>query len=914
MSVNKKQLVGYLSLNPLQIIAKYGLKNLTGGIPTQKTVIDLYKYDKMPPVVITEIFKPGTLAINVRKMGMRELRYQLLRDKNYLIFNSYIVYMINKNYEVEVDKETNRRVEQHMKTGMVKANRNTIKDEVIDEIIIQQKTEQSPEQLGKLKDRIIDLFKLGMLSSSLSDIIDSDIELLQIPSEEEVEEAELAEILPVQIEIEKEKEVEDVSSVGSSVGSSNPVTKILKKSFSDDKLNRSQLMDLIISIKGGHLADYDDWSVSDLKQRLESLETEEKPITEVENLNFVYVQPSGKPIIIFKDEEKNPPELVPFNPESYTGMLTINNLSYPTIQHYIIAKLISNTGTKQNADSYGSVSFQKGVGILEAHRLIKIDYNNNTNQPIDFLTLHLSGEVYDKLNRDTDEMLLSIYTATALNKKFEDVGLQDLLILTGDNKINWNSPQNYYLGVGNKEYDGKNYVGTTMMDIRTKLKETRVDEEEVEVEIDDILKFINKDPFIMEWIKMRVQDMCGTVYKLQQLILKDDIENELMIQLIKYGLDTVYQPCSELIRLSQNVDIKVPDFFLNIVSKCKGMSSGITPVSIIEDKRSENERRIGNLTSEFYGNRIEHTVDEGKEFEKHLRTDWRKFWDDLNISDFSPEEKQIKLSDFKIRQKEEHNTFWGIDSGKKSNDDFSRLDNQISELKNEFSTYLRKAEKISKDIAQIYWNRIVVMLSALIQNVNPSTSSNVRDVLVKIEMFNSIKVNCVRIIANETDNCIVSALLNLLTGIVLFKKEFSGNLELDEDDVKLSGSIILNTKFQASHVNTEIPELDDEENESKQFDVSPSGSFPADELVHQPDDEPVDDYDENPYFEFGDRKSGIQFSEGDIAKIEQQVLLISPVNSNGIALDIMKTVQIIKNSNMSTKIKQNRINFFATIR
>ena len=84
-------------------------------------------------------------------------------------------------------------------------------------------------------------------------------------------------------------------------------------------------------------------------------------------------------------------------------------------------------------------------------------------------------------------------------------------------------------------------------------------------------------------------------------------------------------------------------------------------------------------------------------------------------------------------------------------------------------------------------------------------------------------------------------------------------------------------------------------------------------------------YAENPYFAFkwgakGDKKliggkGGKQIgSSGDLAKVEQQLLLLGASESKELSIAIMKTVQTIKNSNMSAKVKQNRINFFATIR
>ena len=919
---NKKQLNEYIGLTPDQIISKYGMENLAGGVPSQETIVDMYKKDNVPKVVMTEIYNPGTLTMNIRKMLIGQLRSQLLHDKNDIIFNSYIEYML-KGYDEKIDDEVNRQYDKRVKTGLSMMSKSKIRADIIEDIIARQKADISKDKLGKIKSRVIDLFKLGMLSASLSDKIDEEISFLQIPSEEDVIEAEIATIIPIVPNKKIDENHSDISSEG--LSSSSPMTNIMKKIFKEDKedkVNKKDLVDIIISIKGGNRSDYKDWSTNDLKQRLESLDKEENWDLDKDK-DGIYVQQSGKPIIIFKDESKNSPELFSFNPESYTGMLLIDNMYFPTVQHYIIAKLIANTGTNRLVDSYGSISFKKGMGIVEAQKTILLNPDGSSDKPENFLNLKLAGEVYDNIERDTDIMLLSIYTATSLNKKFTDKGLQDLLILTGDSQINWDSHQNLYLGA-----KGKNYVGITMMDIREKIKETREGEEEVSISVKNLVRFINKDSFIMSWIEMRVNDMCGVVYKLQQYLkFKDGIdinlnEEERMIQLVKYVLDVIYQPCSVLVSLSNENTTEVPPFFIKIVDKCRGMVSGVAPVTTTDNKgnikyskdiirkRADNEKEISLLESEFWGGtRIDHTIEESKEFSDNQRKEWSEFLKGLDKSSL---EKNKLLKDFKQYQESEYNDFWGIEKGKKTRDEISRHEHKISELRKEFSTYLRKLEGVqrhfslvSKEIAQIYWDRISVMLSTLIININPSTGSSIRDVIVKAEIMNSEKVNCLRIIANEQDNCIVSAIINLLTGIMKFKEEFSGNMDLDEDDVRLAGSIILNSKYTPKKVNEDYEEEEEGELEELEEDI-----FLNDESPQYSDND--DKYNENPYFEFKSKK--LTFLTGDFDKIEQQIILINPNNSKNITTEIIKLIQTIKNSNISSKVKQNRINFFASIR
>lgn len=967
---NNNQLVDYLGLNPAQIIAKYGIGNLVKGVPTQDTVLQLYKYEKLNPIIMKELFQPGTMVINIRKNELQSLRDRLLRLKDDIIFNSYLEYIIRRNYEdattTEVDRlleiqdnlrkqsitaiEGSSEVSQALERGL--KSRDDLVNDVVENAIAVEKSKISPSQLGDVKSRVIDLFKLGMLSASLSDKIDADIEHLNIPSEDDVREAELAELPVAPITSPTSPVEEIVSDVSSGSSERDPTAKQLKKMFKHDKSTRkTELVDKIIALKGGgHRSDFNDWSINDLRQRLEALQTIETE--EVEPIGEGFHPPSGNPIRIFTDPEKNYPELRPFDPDFFTGMLTVESKKYPTIKHYIIARLISTTGTRRVVDSYGNVSAEKGIGMNAAHKSIMVDPNLHGNQPQDYLNIQMAGKVYDDMLNQTNEQLLSLFTVSALNKKFEDRSLQNLLLLTDTATILWTGP-NPFLGSGQPDYPGFNYVGKTMMTIRERVKENRKEEEGVEIREVDIMRFINKDKFIMDWIKMRVKDMCDVVYKAQQYMkIKENFDFNMneevdFVRLINTVLDVIYQPCTELVTMSKEVDIPVPSFMVHMVKKCSGMSTGEAPTYVtdmrgvtsynkeIQEHISSTRRRINEIENEFWGGRrIEHSMSESREFEQHQREEWHNFWREMNQSDAPKSVKDEELAQFKEQQKQEYNDFWGIETGIKSKDDISRHEHRISEIRKDLSRYLQNVKDrdkhyylITKNIAKIYWDRIVVMIKTLIKNVQPATAENIRDTLVKVEMLTSEPPNCIRVINNEEDNCIVSAMINLLKGIHQFKEELGESTELDEDDVKFAGSIILNSKFnpQNEWVDEEHDEMGDEgdasERDSPAFDIDDSGFFPGDDSHTEEVDygSDLDTPGDNPhfYFKWGAKTKGESKPigiNGDLEKIEQQVVLISSENSRKVSEELLKMVETIKKSNLNNKIKQNRINFFATIR
>jgi predicted NAD-dependent protein-ADP-ribosyltransferase YbiA (DUF1768 family) len=901
MFTNKNTLNDYLGLNPKQIIKKYGAYKLVSGVLSQTDVINLYKKDKLNHIIMTEIRNPGSLVVNFRKNGMSQLRDILNNDKNDIIFNSYLEYMIKKNYNDEIQKQTKSKKK---------------KDHLIQSIIATQKYTLSKSQLHDIKSRVVDLFKIGMLSASLSDKIDKDVELLNIPSEEDIQQAESEEIKEKPLENLEEDidevpenfdENPDLSSMSDSAPS-DPLMKSLKRQFESENKPSKKPTKKSTSFK--------------------------KTVTPIEG--GLFIPPTGQPIIIYRNIDQNTNELKALVPEEYTGMLNIDYFYYPTIQHYIIARLIADTGVRRKADLYGDVRIVKGVGIIEGHRMIMVDPNLSGKIPQDYLTLQLAGETYDKFKKETDNFLFPLYTVTSLNSKFEDKDMQNLLLLTGDKEIKWNNPHNLYLGTGTKENPGQNYVGKTMMDIRERIKNSRKSNE-IDINPSDLIEFIQKDSFIMQWIKMKLTDMCSIINKTQEYLkIKTDLDYNLQEdkefkKLIKIVLNTIFHPCNYF---TQSPSVLVPDFFVDMTKKCSIISSGMKPSKTknnrgeykwnkeIQKVIEEAEKNINKLESELYGSKIDHTVEESKQFEEYQRKEWNELWTQLNASGVSLKEKNKEADLFRKQQLKERNEFWGLNSDK-SDDNVSNIEHKKKELKKELNDYLRKAESLDKhynsvikEISQILWDRIYNMLIVLVQNTKPSTSDNIKNFLVKVEDMISEKGKCIAIVNNEENNCIVSSVLNLLSSISSITQNIVPTLDvkLDENSVKLAGSIIMNTSFIGSQNQSEIDQSTLEEKELEQideneFEIEEEGLFPQDDEEENKEW----DYDENPYFEFKKRKSGKENTDQDLDNIKQQVTLITQENTNAISKYVMKMVETIKNHKMSKKIKQNRINYFATM-
>ena len=109
--------------------------------------------------------------------------------------------------------------------------------------------------------------------------------------------------------------------------------------------------------------------------------------------------------------------------------------------------------------------------------------------------------------------ILEFFSTKGLDKKFEDRGLEDLLLMTGYSKLIYNDFSDPILGVGDKKQNikGLNYIGEYLMKLRMKYRELRKNETFDKLDESHISEILTEDPFMKEWLRMRVTDMCKVV-------------------------------------------------------------------------------------------------------------------------------------------------------------------------------------------------------------------------------------------------------------------------------------------------------------------------------------------------------------------------------------------------------------------
>jgi predicted NAD-dependent protein-ADP-ribosyltransferase YbiA (DUF1768 family) len=517
---------------------------------------------------------------------------------------------------------------------------------------------------------------------------------------------------------------------------------------------------------------------------------EDKPVA----LEESYVPEKGQPILVYPSDfaelGSNYREYLVFSPISLTGMLNIGGKNFPTVTHYITARLIAHIPSVKGGGGFGGM--EKAYPQLLA----------NPDGPVEGIQSFLSPDNanlrYAQFRDISYQTHLEKYAKKGMDKKFEDRIIQDILLMTGNAKLVYNDFSDPILGIGGKHDKGLNVVGKYLMTLRTKYADLRKGETLQQLHHVHISHILDKDSFMKEWLNMRVRDMCKVLTAMKNyLYAKDEIDIKLNADFTTTVLDNIYQPCSHVFGAANLITAEVPQYFRLMVQRCPGFS------------------------------------------------------------------------------------------------------------------------KVTHETVEVMWKRIAVIIYYLIKHIKESNIQNIRTVLGRIELLVTKGGQCVDIIPDDYDNCIVSALINLLRGIVEFNKKFAYNTEVTELDVKTAASIILNSDV-SDEVKPVIP--------VPAGDDKPSGWIPDLDLVPEDGKEEgdgeddgeewnfPDDDDGEGEFDYGDEDDGEEFSPRKNMLISVLREIDEVRDPEAIALVIEGALETIKTYPMSKQVKSNRINFFATQR
>lgn len=100
-------------------------------------------------------------------------------------------------------------------------------------------------------------------------------------------------------------------------------------------------------------------------------------------------------------------------------------------------------------------------------------------------------------------------------------------------------------------------------------------------------------------------------------------------------------------------------------------------------------------------------------------------------------------------------------------------------------------------VLDIMWRRLAVIIYYLMKHLEQSTTNNIAIVLKKVEELASLTKNCVKVLHDEKENCIFSALRNIIRGIHALDRKYRDNSVLKEVDFNAAVTILLNVNSLA---------------------------------------------------------------------------------------------------------------------
>ena len=489
---DKSTLEEYIDLNPTEIINRIGREKLKKMNADAETLYKMYQknisdFSYLEPILYGNDI--NILAKMIRKIELEKMRDRLKNSRKDIAFNIYVNNILSEKYpnlsisDYELAKK-------------------------------QEFRNLTFDKLQDLKNRVYKLYEDRQLSSSLKDLIKSQINELNIPSDTEIEKAKSFSINYNKPLVEqKEKFLFE---------SKKEISKESKKEENEKLISRI---------------------LKDMEKFKETLNKKSDVLQDI----------LPPPVNIYPEENMSSKQITGIN--QYNLLSPICNLFYikigekifPTVLHYVIFKRLISLVKKSIDNIYNEY-------IRNGDQFVDINVLSNTFRAVE-------NQYYDTKIQENARI--------SMNKKFENRLLQDLLLSTGNLNILYGDKHNI-LGVGmNKK--GENFVGKYLDELRNKILEQRKDETIQKITENDITDILENDGILKTWVLMRVNDMCNIIdicYK--GLYGVSNIFESKDVNFVRNILDKVYNPCVYLYSMTSEVTATIPEYFKNTVNEKLG--------------------------------------------------------------------------------------------------------------------------------------------------------------------------------------------------------------------------------------------------------------------------------------------------------------------------------------------------------
>lgn len=710
----------------------------------------------------------------------------------------------------------------------------------------------------------------------------------------------------------------------------------------------------------------------------------------------------GSPIKVFTSVTENSPETGVFSPV-YEKDFEIDGLFYPTVAHYITTCLLAATGMKINERA--KPAYTRGMPMVEAYNLLS---SPQLHRKSNMIPINDATQIWETRYNETFRELLKEFSRIALNKKFTQSGMQNLLLLTGDKEIIWGDKHDAFLGLGERPAQGSNTIGKLMMEIRGNLK-GKIDSKTF-IPYLQIFTFFLQDPFMRNWIRRRVKEMIGMVSKLHALTPEEEITPKFIDNVLK----EMYIPCNTVNSLNEVEELStlprkeiagkkkeslkvvpyMPREFVILVDECNGLPPvEDTVTKEIEEKKKALEEEEKNLDIELNMNLAKNMSKLEKEISLSREDVAKKIQELEKTAAFqkknSAEQNKERAKIWRSMSREV-NTKLDQQAGKithaivdrkslpKYIKNIAPIVDELLELYKKRKEILEHRDRMYEEISIAYWERATSSIHSLLSLLKNTTEDDVRKLIIGAEELASKPSLCTNIgveLQDPAENCIASALVNILVGIERFTKfykiEFVFNSELavsillgksvkrmpelnfpgyeedesmakrkkkkedDKEENKEEDKASIATSVATSAATEEAAEVEEDEEKA----ISESGfEILTEESQHEQDyeeSEPESEKEENDNeieeaAEFGFRRKarfGVGFAvKGHIrgaptVDLAPYIILVKQVVGEDHdytifhAKQLASAVKAVKDYKfMDEGIKRTRINFFATLR
>ena len=223
----------------------------------------------------------------------------------------------------------------------------------------------------------------------------------------------------------------------------------------------------------------------------------------------------------------------------FISFFKIDNFDYPSVSYYIFATLLNLTqsikedpASSKDIHDYLMLNPQGNQTIIDNYKTIpkiEIDYKS----------------LYGQLKYEI--IVNAMYKA--MNEKFEDAKLQNLLLSTDNLNILYTDYSNNFesniLGYNPKTKTGQNLVGKYLMKLRAKFREEKRQEKISEDEVIFSTQLLGKNKDLENWIKAKINDVLIVI-----IIINNYMKSNIS-ELPDFVINILYEPCLYLTDISR---------------------------------------------------------------------------------------------------------------------------------------------------------------------------------------------------------------------------------------------------------------------------------------------------------------------------------------------------------------------------